>query len=68
MEAIFDAVEMAKANRGSPSMIVLRTQKGHGCTFAEGIEANHHIAFQPEQMEQALVCARARLAAAETIR
>ncbi|SMC57665.1 transketolase [Papillibacter cinnamivorans] len=65
VEAILDAVEAAKKNRGAPSMIVLRTKKGHGCTFAEGIEANHHIAFKPEQMEKALACTRTRLASAE---
>lgn len=68
IKAVLGAVEAARANRGSPSMIVLRTKKGHGCTFAEGIEANHHIAFKPEQMEEALSCARTRLSAANSPR
>lgn len=68
IEAVYDAVEKAKAHRGAPSMIVLKTKKGHGCTFAEGIESNHHIAFTKEQMEEALSRAREVLAGAEAAR
>jgi transketolase len=35
-------------------MIVLNTCKGKGCTFAEGILNNHHIAFTCEQADEAL--------------
>jgi transketolase len=45
-----------------PSMIVLDTKKGYGCTFAEDVYANHHIAFEPEQMEEALKAAEAKVA------
>ena len=64
IEAIYDAVTAAKENSGTPSVIVLHTKKGHGCTFAEGIVANHHINFTPEQMDEALKSARAVLEAA----
>lgn len=65
VHAIDAAVTAAKEQRGKPTMIVLNTVKGHGCTIAEGLEANHHIAFTPEQMEAALESARAVLAAAK---
>lgn len=61
--AILEAVKKAKANKGSPSVIVLDTQKGYGCCFAEGIEGNHHIAFKPEEAEKAIKLVRERLAA-----
>jgi transketolase len=46
-----------------PSMIVLNTKKGYGCTFAEDQEFNHHIAFTEEQMNGALAAARDKIAA-----
>jgi transketolase len=59
------AVENALKNTGSPSMIVLNTVKGKGCTFAENQEFNHHIAFTPEQMSEALAAAEKALADAK---
>jgi len=55
--AVYDAIAVAKENKGTPNMIVLNTVKGHGCTFAEGVEANHHIRFKPEEMVTALAAA-----------
>jgi transketolase len=55
------AVQAAIGNTGCPSMIVLNTKKGYGCTFAEDQEFNHHIAFTPEQMSQALAEAEKRV-------
>ncbi len=52
--AIYEAIENAKAAKGSPSVIVLNTQKGKGCTFAEGIVNNHHMAFTQEQCDEAI--------------
>ena len=34
------------------------TAKGKGCTFAEGQEFNHHMAFSKEQCDEAIVCAQ----------
>ncbi|MDR1669657.1 MAG: transketolase [Oscillospiraceae bacterium] len=59
--AIAEAIEAAKAHTGEPAMIVLNTKKGYGCTFAEDQEFNHHIAFTPEQMQEALAAAQKRL-------
>ncbi len=55
------AVAAAKAQSGRPNAIILHTKKGHGCTFAEGIEGNHHMNFTPEQAKQALDAAEKRL-------
>jgi len=52
--AIWEAVQNAQNNANSPSMIVLKTKKGHGCAFAEDREFNHHIAFSKEEMDNAL--------------
>ena len=64
MGAIMKAIKTAISTKGVPSAIVLDTKKGHGCTFAEGVLANHHMNFTPEQMEEALKAANERLEAA----
>ena len=62
VEAIYGAIEAAKEAKGKPSVIVLNTCKGKGCTFAEGILNNHHIAFSEEQAGQAIEAAEKALA------
>ncbi|MEG1528810.1 MAG: transketolase, partial [Clostridia bacterium] len=49
IEAISNAIDVAKAHKGSPSMIVLRTVKGHGASFTEGV-ANCHSMSIPEEL------------------
>jgi len=51
---IRDAVVEAKRVTDKPSAIILDTVKGYGCDFAEGVTANHHMAFTNEQMEKAM--------------
>jgi len=51
--AILDAVEAAKAHKGSPSVIILDTIKGYG-TFAAGLENNHRMSLTKEQIEDAI--------------
>ena len=58
------AITNAKGVPDAPSMIVLDTVKGHGCYFAEGIEANHHINFTQEQIGKALQTQKEKLEAA----
>ena len=60
--AIREAIKNAKAHAGQPNMIILHTVKGHGITFAEGVEANHHMTISPEQLEEASAEIYARLA------
>ncbi|VBB08227.1 Hypothetical protein LUCI_3496 [Lucifera butyrica] len=52
--AIQAAVDRAKQNSGRPSVIVLDTRKGQGCSFAENQVFNHHMTISPEQMQAAL--------------
>ncbi len=54
VEAIEKAIGIAKQTRGKPSMIVLDTQKGKGCSFAEGVLDNHHMSASPEQTAAAV--------------
>ncbi len=49
LEAISDAIDKAKAQKDKPSMIVLRTVKGNGASFAEGV-ANCHSMSVSEEM------------------
>ena len=50
------AVDAAKAVTDKPSMIVLRTQKGKDCTFAENEYYNHHIVVKDEAYHEAVAC------------
>lgn len=58
LEAIFTAINKAKAVQDQSSVIILQTQKGKGCNFAEGVEFNHHMRFQPGQIEGAVQALR----------
>jgi len=58
---IKDAIIAAKNVTDLPSVIVLDTIKGYGCDFAEGIEANHHINFKKEQIDNAIEVQKRRL-------
>ncbi|KZL93466.1 transketolase [Clostridium magnum] len=61
VEEIYNAIEKAKANKGTPSVIVLNTIKGKGCTFAEGILSNHHVTVNEIQMNEALSVLESKL-------
>ena len=54
VQAIVDAIDRAKQVKGKPHMIVLKTEKGKGCSFAEGVFYNHHMKFTQEQYQQAV--------------
>ena len=58
---IKDAIAEAKSVRDAPSAIILDTVKGHGCGFAEGIAANHHMNFTREQIGNAIEVQEQRL-------
>ena len=49
---IGDAVELAKAWKGQPSVIVLNTVKGKGCELAEKVAFNHHMTFSDAEANQ----------------
>jgi len=58
------AIIEAKTVTDKPSAIILDTIKGHGCGFAEGIAANHHMNFTQAQIDGAVDEAAQRLEAA----
>ncbi|MHB1392409.1 MAG: transketolase [Clostridia bacterium] len=43
VEAIYGAIQEAKAVKGKPSVIILDTIKGIGISFAEQVEFNHYL-------------------------
>jgi transketolase len=53
-EALERAIVEAKAHKGQPSMIVLDTVKGKGCSFCEGQVSSHNMPITAEQVQQAL--------------
>ena len=61
VEAIYKAIEVAKATKGKPSVIVLDTVKGEGASFVAGKPKNHHVTISKEQMEEALAELNAKL-------
>lgn len=54
VEEIKNAIEIAKLQVEKPSMIVLHTEKGKDCTFAQDVFYNHHMTFTEEQYEEAV--------------
>ncbi len=54
VEAIDRAVTEAKAHQGQPSMIILDTIKGKGCSFCEGKVESHNLAYTMDQVREAL--------------
>ena len=61
VDAILTAIKTAQATAGKPSVIVLDTRKGKGCTFAEGVLDNHHMTFTREQSAHAVETAQNEL-------
>ncbi len=57
-EAMDAAISRAKARRAQagarPTMIVLKTIKGKGCSFCEGLVTNHNMNYGIEQTKEAL--------------
>ncbi len=59
---IMEAIDAAQADREHPSMIILNTKKGKGCSFAEDV-FNHNIPVTKEQAKQAIAELKAYKAA-----
>lgn len=62
-EAIWTAIERAKADPGRPHCIVLDTIKGLGIKLAEEKERNHYLTFGPDEAEKCVEEIERRLAA-----
>jgi transketolase len=54
LEAIDRAIDAARQESGRPTMIILDTIKGKGCSIAEGKLSSHNMAISKEQKEAAL--------------
>ena len=55
IDAIKDSIKKAKENKGSPTMVVMRTVKGKGVSFVEQAKvACHSMTFTEEQKQAAL--------------
>lgn len=54
IEAIDDAINKAKSQKGKPTCIVLDTIKGHGWSAIENTVGSHSMGIKPEQLEEAL--------------
>jgi transketolase len=54
IEEMDKAIDAAAAQKEKPSMIVMNTIKGKGCSFAEGVEKNHSMVFNLEKAKEAI--------------
>lgn len=63
---IHQAILQAKDASHKPSVIILHTRKGKGCTFAENFLDNHNMVFAREQIDEAVACAKKHLQGLQT--
>ena len=54
LEAIDQAITEAENTKDKPTMVVMHTRKGKGCSFMEDQAGWHGVAPKPEEAEQAL--------------
>ncbi|MDR0525378.1 MAG: transketolase [Spirochaetaceae bacterium] len=59
IEALDAAIDKAGSQKKKPSMIIMDTIKGKGCSFAEGIANNHSMAFNLEKAKEAIAALEA---------
>jgi len=52
--ALSDAIDKGRAQNGAPTMIIMDTIKGKGCSFAEGLVSNHNMNYTMEQARAAI--------------
>jgi len=52
MVSILQGLESAKAHKGQPSVLLAKTVKGKGFSFAEGKAAFHNAGLTDEQFAQ----------------
>lgn len=52
VKEISSAIKNASPKK--PNMVVLKTKKGKGCSFAQGVLYNHHMTFTKEQIDEAI--------------
>jgi transketolase len=54
VKEILQAIRNAKKEKGRPSVIILDTIKGKGCSFAEKVDFNHYMVISDEMAEEAV--------------
>ena len=54
LDAILDAYSEARARKGQPTMILAKTFKGYGISFAQDKEGWHGKALKPEEADRAV--------------
>ncbi len=52
--SVKNAILAAKKHTDKPSMIIMHTEKGIGCTFTEGVYYNHHVKFSDADCQAAI--------------
>ncbi len=52
--SVRNAILAAKKSADKPSMIIMHTEKGIGCTFTEGVYYNHHVKFSDADCQMAI--------------
>jgi transketolase len=60
MKAMDAAIELAKSRTDKPTMIVLDTVKGKGCSFCEGQVGSHNMNVSAEQVAEAIAALDAK--------
>lgn len=67
-EEIIEAVRNSWKEKERPSIIVMNTLKGKGCTYAEGVLKNHHMIITDENTKEAMACLNKELKKLEEIK
>lgn len=52
IDAIYDAIMRAERVSGKPKVIVLNTEKGHGCSYATAMKNCHHIVLSEDILQK----------------
>lgn len=65
VEALRAAIHLTRKSGDRPSLIVMHTEKGVGCTFAEGVFFNHHVKFSDVECGEAIACLESGVARLE---
>ncbi len=55
-EEIIQAARNSWKEKERPSIVVMNTLKGKGCSYAEGVLENHHMIITDENTKEALAC------------
>ncbi|WHH60827.1 transketolase [Petroclostridium sp. X23] len=66
VSAIYEAIQKAKEVQDVPNMIILRTIKGKGCSFAEKLDFNHNIPVPMDKSNEAIEMLKEQIAEIES--